>query len=591
MDFDEARGNQVVAATIVDELYRCGIRLATISPGSRSTPLALAFLAHEGIACQVILDERSAGYFALGAAKASGVPAAVVTTSGTAAVELSAAVTEAAYSQVPLLVLSADRPLELYHTGAPQTIDQTSLYGGALLQRRLIDAGSPSSWSRLRATVARAVLVASGLNGASGPVQLNVSFREPLIDPEVTSIVPLRGREDSQAWYRKVDLADLWEVRDFALELLSAARGLIVVGESIQHEAVFAISELLGWPTMVDPRSGLARRSRYALSYQDAFLRLPEILDGLTPEVVLYFGKPQASRVLSEFLARVADPALKDAARIYRGGDGAADPEGLATGLVVGPLERLVAALTEAELEGALGVDEDFVSRYLRLDHLCDSEVRSAEREGSLGVEIQSLRSVVGALTSKDLLYASASMPMRDLEFFSGLHHDYPRVLENRGANGIDGVIASFAGAALMHQGVLDGGIAVLVIGDLAFLYDASFLRELVKIDRAVLVLVLDNNGGGIFSFLPQKGSVSSHLFEEAFGTPHEMDIADVVAAYSIPCQRDAKAAEIPNAIAALRHSRQLRVMVISSGRDENLDAHRQINARIAAAIRFAGQA
>ena len=585
VEFDEVLSNHVVARTIVDELFRSGVRIVTLSPGSRSTPLALAALAHPAIETRVLLDERSAGFFALGVAKATGMPAAVVTTSGTAVVELSPAVTEATYSAVPLVVLSADRPFELYDTGAPQTIDQTAVFAGFIRQRRLIDAGAPGSFDRIRATVSRAVLVSRGLGGPLGPVHLNISFREPLVAPAAGAVEPLAGRVDALPWHATIDLDDVVEARSFAQMLLGTKRGLVVVGECDQNEAVFAISELLGWPTMVDPRSGMARRSRYAVSYQDSFLRVPELLDQLLPEVVLYFGRPQASRVLSEYLSAISSPYEVGSTMIYRSGDGATDPNGTAAGFVVGPLERLVAELSQAEILGEPSVDSGFAARYLRIDDMCDAEVRASQRDGTLGVEIKVARVLVESLTSTDLLFASASMPMRDLEFFSGSKPNYPRVLENRGANGIDGVLASFVGAALANERGGFGGIGVLAIGDLAFLYDASFLRELAKIEVAALIVVIDNDGGGIFSFLPQNGETSSEVFEEIFGTPHGIDLAKVAQAYSIECDTHAKVGDLPGAIADLRRSRKSRVMIIQSDRGANLAAHRDINARIATAL------
>ncbi len=586
VEFDEALSNHVVARTIVDELFRNGVRIVTLSPGSRSTPLALAALAHPGLEARVLLDERSAGFFALGVAKASGVPAAVVTTSGTAVVELSPAVTEAAYSSIPLVVLSADRPFELYDTGAAQTIDQTAVFAGFIRQHRFIDAGAPASLDRLRATISRAVLVSRGLGGPLGPVHLNVSFREPLVVPSAGAVEPLAGRAGSLPWYATVDLDDVVEARSFAQMLLGTKRGLVVVGECDHSEAVFAISELLGWPTMVDPRSGMARRSRYAISYQDSFLRVPELLDQLLPEVVLYFGRPQASRTLSEYLDVISSPYREGSTRIYRSGDRATDPNGTAAGFVLGPLERLVAELSQAEMLGGLGVDQGFAARYLRIDNVCDAEVRASQLDGTLGVEIKVARVLVESLSSTDLLFASASMPMRDLEFFSGSKPDYPRVLENRGANGIDGVLASFVGAALANERGGFGGIGVLAIGDLAFLYDASFLRELAKLEIAVLIVVIDNNGGGIFSFLPQNRETSTEVFEEIFGTPHGVDLAKIAQAYSIVCHTDAEVEDLPDAIADLRRSRKSRVMIIQSDRGANLAAHRDINAQIALALR-----
>ena len=583
VEFDEALGNQVVAATIVDELYRSGVRTATISPGSRSTPLALALAAHPGIDSRVILDERAAAFFALGAAKASGRPVAILTTSGTAATELTPAVTEAALSQVPLVILSADRPLELYGSGAAQTIDQSVLYGGSLLLRRLIDAGAPSSWKRLRAVVSHALLAAGGLSGSRGPVQLNVSFREPLISRGSDLPGALPGRADGRPWYEAVDLADPRAAKRMARSLLEVRRGLLIVGEAERDEAVFALSELLGWPTWVDPRSGLVRRSRLAFTHQDAVARVADVEKLLAPEFVLYLGRPQASRALSEMLARLAAPG--GPTTLWRGGDCGKDPEGLATGFLLGPPDRLVAALTELELETEVAIEADYVQAFAALDGACEKVIADMESTGQLGVEIEVSRRLVESLGEADLLFSAASMPMRDLEFYAGPSDDYPRVLENRGANGIDGTIASFAGAAVAHALVRPDGISVLVLGDLAFVYDASFLKELARIEAPLLVVVIDNGGGGIFSLLSQRRLAPAETFEALFGTPHGLDLVTLAQAYGMSVSISEEASEVGAAISKLREDGRKRILVVRSDRDANLEAHVRLSSLLSEAM------
>ena len=586
VEFDEPLGNQVVAATIVDELHRSGVRVATISPGSRSTPLALAIAAHRGIDSRVILDERAAGFFALGAAKASGRPVAVLTTSGTATTELTPAVTEASLSRVPLVILSADRPLELYESGAAQTIDQSVLYGGYLLLRRLIDAGAPGAWKRLRAVVSHAALTSAGLAGNRGPVQLNVSFREPLMRSGTELPEPMPGRDGGAPWYTAVDLADPRAAKQMARSLLEVHRGLLIVGELERDEAVFALSELLAWPTLVDPRSGLARRSRLAITHQDAMARLSELEERLAPELVLYLGRPQASRALSELLARWTGP--KGASVLWRAGDEGKDPEGLARGFLVGPPERLVAALTELELETELAVEPDYVRAFMSMEDACEEAISKMAETGELGIEIEVSRRLVQELGEGDLLFSAASMPMRDLEFYAGTSDDYPTVIENRGANGIDGTIATFAGAALAHSEMRPAGISVLVLGDLAYVYDASFLRELARFSLPVLVVVIDNGGGGIFSLLSQRRLTSASTFEELFGTPHGLDLVAVAGAYGMHASTAKVAQEVGSAIAAVRSDRKSVVLVVQSDREANREAHERLVAHLAGGIRQA---
>ncbi|KJF16921.1 2-succinyl-5-enolpyruvyl-6-hydroxy-3-cyclohexene-1-carboxylic-acid synthase [Acidithrix ferrooxidans] len=578
-EIDEAVGNQFVAMTIVDELYRNGVRYVAISPGSRSTPLALAFLAHHGISARVILDERSSSFFALGLAKASNAPVAILTTSGTASVELSPAITEAYYSGLPLIVLSSDRPLELYGTGSSQTINQTELYSGFVVGRILIDAGAKGAWSSIRSSISRAVLEAKGLFGPGGPFHLNVSFREPLISPQYEPNGQFQGRGNEEPWYEKIDLASHDKTYEFARTLCSVRRGLIVVGEDRQLEAIFAISELLGWPTLVDPRAGIVRRSRFAITHFDSILRQGTLTEALTPAVILYFGMPSASKVLSQFIARVSSNDNGPLTKVFRSGRRAWDPEGTASGFIVGNLERLVAQLSGQAIEEPSKHIEAFTNAFLDADGRIEKVI-----EGSLdlGVETRSIREVVRHLLPSDLLFVSASMPIRDLESFASNENSFPVILENRGTNGIDGIIATFSGSASHLSALCPDTIAVLILGDLSFLYDVSFLRELSRLDLAALIVVLDNNGGGIFSFLSQKDIVDEKSFETLFGTPHNSDLDRIARGFGIDVETSKDSSRIQSAIEEVRGSRKTSLLVIKSDRDENLAAHKKINEAIA---------
>lgn len=580
IEFIESSANEIVSATIVDELAKNGVKYACISPGSRSTPLAISLLKSPQISTRVLLDERSSGFFALGIGKATGEPVVILTTSGTAATEVTPAVVEAYQSGVGLIVVTADRPLEVYDTGSPQTIDQTVLFSGYLRGRRLVDAGTPGSHQRLRATVSRLVLDCLGFLGSKGPVHLNVSFREPLMSRTPNFDQTLTSRGD-RPWYECIDLNKRSQADTFAELLIAQPKGVIVIGDVDEPEAAFAISELLGWPTLVDPRSSIVARSRFAVSHHDSFLRINSIASDLSPSFILYLGRPQASKALSSFVVENTAISVRDRCSLYRGSPHGIDPEGNADGFLIGSLEHLVVSLSRLELDLRPCQDSKFSSMFLRLDKIADTTINDALAAGELGVEIAVMKTAFSALVRNDLLFVSSSMPMRDLETFGGINHEMPRVLENRGVNGIDGIIATFAGAAYVNGPPTPGALAVLVIGDLAFLYDVAFLRELGRLPFAAAVIVIDNNGGGIFSFLSQKVSVAASDFEVLFGTPHNADLFEVAKGFGVDAARLDNPSEITPALTKLRSEGGVRIYIVGSDREQNRASHGDIFRKI----------
>ena len=576
MEQGSAAHNELVAATIVDELIKNGISIACISPGSRSTPLALALIRCQGFSTHVLLDERSSGFFALGLAKVHKIPVVVVTTSGTAAVELSPAVSEAYQSEIGLLLITADRPFELYGTGSAQTIDQTALFSGYLRGRRFIDADAVESYSRIRATISRLALEASGVLDTPGPVHLNVAFREPLLGstPDFSTCIP--GKAELP-WYQVVDLTIVIATDAFCARLLSQERGLIVVGATNEPEAVYAIAELLGWPTLLDPRSGLVHRTTNAVLHHDLFLRIDDIGEMLDPEFILYFGQGQASKSLAGFLGLNRAALQRHRPVVYRGSPAGYDPEAIADGFLIGSLDNLVASLSSLEVEMRVAQDSNYTKHFMFYDGLAKSAIEDLFERGELGVEMAISRLVVMALGAKDFLFVSSSMPMRDLESIGMSSNELPQIYENRGVNGIDGIVATFAGMAVANRDMTRESVSVLIVGDLAFLYDVSFLREIVSMKNKMLIIVIDNNGGGIFSFLPQRKVLPHDEFEMIFGTPHNLDIEAIVRGFGIDVVRLVKPSDVTIAIEEMRDSTRPRVAILKSDREENRLAHDEV--------------
>lgn len=481
-------------ATIVDEWIRGGVTHAVIAPGSRSTPLAIALAAREELSIKVVLDERSAGFLALGVGLATGRAAVVITTSGTAVAELMPAVVEAHHARVPLLVASADRPWEAMDVRAPQTIEQVRIFDG--LTRFAAAPGVPdqASSSAWRSLASRALLETSTNVNGPGPVHLNLAFREPLLPDGPVAVVP--GRADGKPWHR-VDAAPA----GLTPLGLAGRRGLVVAGAGSPKVGTL---RQLGWPILADPRSGARTPHPLTISAADALLRDAAFAESHRPDVVLHVGEPWASRVVNEWLAAsdaehvVVDPhgvwpdPARVAGRVVRGNVSPVAEDA--------PEDGWVESWTAAEAAAQVAITETFVGEH-------------ALREPAV------VRAKFAAMADGDVLFVASSMPVRDLEWF-GAPRDGVTVLSNRGANGIDGLISTASGVAW----ALPTRNVTALLGDLAYLHDIGGLRVAAE-QPNLKVVVLDNNGGAIFDFLPQATGLDADTFNRLFTTPHNVDL------------------------------------------------------------------
>jgi 2-succinyl-5-enolpyruvyl-6-hydroxy-3-cyclohexene-1-carboxylate synthase len=533
-----------LGTVLVDELVRCGLREAVIAPGSRSAPLAMALhtaAAHGRLRLHVRIDERSASFLALGLAKASGQPTAVVCTSGTAAAHFHAAAIEADESGVPILLLTADRPPELRSTGANQAIDQIGLYGSAV--RWFCEVGVPETaalgqvgyW---RSLACKAWSLASG-NGATwaGPVHLNLPLRDPLVPTPGDWPEPLDGRPDGQPWTRVAapDPAGLASTGP-SLDLSWTERGLVVAGDGTADAGALArLAGQAGWPLLAEPSSG-TRTSPAALSSYQYLLDSAEFVAAWQPDVIVSAGRPGLSRgqlALLRGAGRTGPHVV-----LLQGPGRWSDPARTAThvaGRVV--LRDAPAVPGGGWLDSWLGADA-------AARNAADDVLSSAAGDGV--TEPALARDVAAMLPPGALLWVASSLPARDLD-----RHMMPRadlrVLASRGASGIDGLVSSAIGAALAHQAA-GGGPAVALLGDLALVHDAPGLLLGPSEPRPDLCLVISNNdGGGIFSALEQAAFPDS--FERVFGTPHGMDVAALAAAAGVPYQRVDRSADLPAAL------------------------------------------
>ncbi len=514
----------------VDELARCGMRAACTSPGSRSAPLVLSMAREPRLRCYSHVDERCAGFFALGLAKASGLPVAVACTSGTAAAELLAAAVEAREARVPLLLLTADRPAELRENGAGQAIDQLKLFGGAakwFVEVGVHEAGAQQlRW--MRTLACRAYWTA--LEGSPGAVHLNFPLREPLVSEDQLPH-DASGREDGDPYVaRRAPARAGWPASaasDMRLpELLARARrGVLVAG---RHErdtdlgsAAAAFAAAADWPLLADPLSG-ARRGDAAIAHYDALLRDARLAATLRPDVVLRVGDLPVSKPLRTWLAGLDEvPQL------------ALDPEGawqdpasvLAGSLALEPTAAL-RALSERfaqEADARAPADADWLAAWRGADE------RAAEAiVGTLASELSepAVAAELGVLLpAQATLFVASSMPVRDIETFWPVRPDPPRVLCNRGANGIDGTVSSAFGAAAHGAGPV-----VLLIGDVALAHDIGGLLAASRLALKLTIVLLDNDGGGIFDFLPVAGASMARAPDARTGRARSADRSDVAA-------------------------------------------------------------
>jgi 2-succinyl-5-enolpyruvyl-6-hydroxy-3-cyclohexene-1-carboxylate synthase len=589
-----------LARVLIDELRRCGLREAVVAPGSRSAPLAMELhaasqSADPGLRLHVRVDERSAAFLALGLAKASGRPVAVVCTSGTAAAHFHGAVIEADESAVPLIVLTADRPPELRGTGANQTIDQVKLYGGAV--RWFCEAGVPEARPGMagywRSLACRAWAQASGAaGGLPGPVHVNVALREPLTPdggqpdgdgggwPE-----PLAGRPGGAPWTRFGGTGEGSGVAGAGgvLDLPWTERGVVVCGDGgYDPEPLAELAEAAGWPLLAEPSSN-ARRGPAALTAYAYLLESPEFLSAHRPDVIVSAGRPGLTRGQLAFLRGTVAGWPGPAARhvVVAAGPGRwADPARSATD-VAGAV-RLAGAGPAGT--GPAGAEAGWLGSWRAADAACREAAAAlldAPGSGAPLSEPRLARDLAALLPDGALLWAASSLPIRDLD-----RHQAPRpglrVLASRGASGIDGLVSSAVGAALAHQAA-GGGPAVALLGDLALLHDSAGLAIGPDEPRPDLcLLVVNNDGGGIFSTLEQAAFPGP--FERVFGTPHGVSVEHLAGAFGLPYARIETAADLPAAVTGAG----LRVVEVRTDRTAGAALRAALGRAAAAAARDA---
>ncbi|MGI8573050.1 MAG: 2-succinyl-5-enolpyruvyl-6-hydroxy-3-cyclohexene-1-carboxylic-acid synthase [Solirubrobacteraceae bacterium] len=540
-----------------DELARCGLRHAATSPGSRCAPIVLSLVRHPDIQCWSHIDERCGGFFALGAAKASGHPALVACTSGTAAANLVPAVTEAFWARVPLIVLTADRPPELRDVGAGQTIDQLKLYGDAV--KWFVEVGvhdaTPARLRWIRSLACRAYWTA--LEGPPGPVHLNFPLREPLVMDD-----PLPEDPTGRAGGRP-HLVSVPAPQASVSSGGAHPSGRIVIvagGRAGSGERIAEIAARSAIPLLADPLSG-ARHGPAAVAHYDMLLRDPRFVAEHRPQFVLRVGDLPTSKPLRTWLA-----GLDDIAQIAIHPDGSwHDPDSVVGMRLSGMLPDPSVASEPGWLEAWRAADNAAEQALVRVlgDELSEPRV---------------VRSLADRLPADALLYIASSMPIRDVELFGPARTSMPRMVSNRGANGIDGTVSSAFGAAAAGDHPV-----VLLTGDLALVHDIGGLLAARRLGLRLTIVLLNNNGGGIFHFLPIAGQ--RDVFEEHIATPTGLDFEQVAGLFGCAYTRPTGLPELGEAIDGALRAPGTKIVEIRTDREENLALHRRAAQAVAEAL------
>ncbi len=576
--------NSLWADLIIEELVRNGIDFFCLSPGSRSTPLVAAVATHPQAKSLMHFDERGAAFCALGYARATGRPAVVICTSGTAAANYCPAIVEASADHLPMLVLTADRPPELRATAANQTIDQVKMYGD--YSRWFFELPCPD-----RAVPPRVVLttidqaVYRTAQRPAGPVHLNLPFREPLapIGPEEDFGSYLADTERWRAtnapltrYHQPTTVCEPARLEDAAQLVNAAERGLIVVGrlrDAEDQAAITKVARALGWPVLADIGSGLRSRDRNSLTvpYADHVLCSDSFADAHAPDTVLHFGPPVTSKRIWQWLSssrpqtyiHIADHPERQ------------DPEHRITHRYDSDIEMFCNFL----LPFVTGKPRTaFRDSWHAAAARAAAAIEQALRQDNSLSEPFIARTVTQCAAVDSCLFVASSMPIRDIDMFADPDGVSVPLGANRGASGIDGTVASAVGFSLGHN-----KRCTLLIGDLALLHDLNSLALVNRSARPMTIVAVNNDGGGIFSFLPI--SRRTDLFEPYWGTPHGLSFEHAAAMFGLRHTRATTPAEFERAYRESQTSDRSQLIEIHTNRDANFRLHNTITAGVADAL------
>ena len=556
--------NRQFATALAAALADLGLAHVCISPGSRNTPLIDAFATESRISKWSLLDERSAAFFAVGLSRATQRPVAIACTSGTASTEYHPAIVEASQSEVPLIVLTADRPSELRNIGAPQTIDQVSLYGSSV--KLFADAPTPDDAIGAVGDIAIDLVKQAWLEATTspaGPVHLNLPFREPLLSSDTNrprhTALPLPQPE-------RLTL----HLDDIAVRL-DGRNGLIVAGRSTDSQFANACANLaaaLGWPVIADPLSGLRHGPHHqsnVLAAGDA-LAAADGLDVLTPEVIVRFGPVPTSKSTWRWLEE--HPDIEQILIDAKGRDAT---NSATTTLAISPTAAAI-ALADAVTQPA---DQTWLQRWNDLDAAVTDTLTASVDAAAFPNEPAIAQTVMSAVPAGTIVTVGSSMSIRDVDTYGGKSSIEKTIIGNRGTNGIDGLVSVALGSAASGIG------AVVLLGDVSLFHDVNSLGTARQLGLPITIVVVNNDGGGIFHFLPQNDPdiMSTAVFENYLATPHATDFVSVAKAFGLEAHEVSNREELAELLG--KHPSGPRLIQLRTDRSDNLELHRTISAAV----------
>jgi 2-succinyl-5-enolpyruvyl-6-hydroxy-3-cyclohexene-1-carboxylate synthase len=531
--------NFIWAETVVKQLCKMGVHYACISPGSRSTPLTLSFAAQKKIKCFVHIDERTSGFFALGLAKATDLPVAIVTTSGTATSELYPAIIEAFQQRIPIIICTADRPPELLNTGANQTINQWNLYRNHI--RWFKNIGLPrlsiNRLSNLQKIVRKAFEISLIKN--KGPVHLNFPFRKPL-EPNsftdevekdilaiVTNSIPLTSKETGTDKLSKRESKQISKIAD---NVIAKENGLIIVGP-LQYNPEFRtkvkqLSKITGYPILADGVSHLrfktSKSDNFVLSNYDAFLRSEKFRINRKTGIVLQFGRTVTSVTLEKFMEQ-SNPlrfVINDFGDLFDPSKKSKPPIKINPVKFCGRLNKILSKSISNRKRN------NWHEEFKEAETIAEEIKTSCLKKSNFKIEPKVISELISFIPSNAKIMVGNSLPIRDFDNFVGRTHKHLKLFDNRGASGIDGVTSTALGIALIEKPT------ILITGDLSFIHDLNALLPARKYSIPLVVILINNNGGGIFEMLPV--SSNKKYFNTYFKTPHNLNISSVVKSFGL---------------------------------------------------------
>lgn len=536
----------------IQGLVDAGVSQAVISPGSRSTPVSILLHQRQDIKTYIDVDERSAGFFALGLSKASNKPVALVCTSGTAAANYLPAISEAKQANVSLVVITTDRPHELREIGAPQTMNQINLYGTQV--KKSVDLALPEDTTEMiqYAYTQGAKLSTVSTIAPKGPVHINIPLREPLLPnlsldvPSIKKVSTILG-ENQISQESILDLSKQW----------SKKKGLIIVGPSFDKQAVallIELAELLGWPILADPLANVRTsgiHSRTISPYYDTYLRYAS--EDIKPEVIVRFGKSPVSKPLNQWLAKTqSDYYLVEPSTEWL------DSSKSMTTLIVAKEVALLRGILNCSLEAT---SPQWLEKFTRLDELVLSVIKKQDK--TILSEANVTQAVFDTMKMTNQLFVSNSMPIRDLNTYLPMTQETFSIYGNRGVNGIDGITSTALGMAANDT----ANHTTLLVGDLACFHDMTGLAMAKNYQLPVTIIVVNNNGGGIFSMLSQK-DLPQKVFDDLFATSLEINFEEMANMYDIPYLSIESVNELKNVLN--NQPNYPRLIEVKTNREEN---------------------